>query len=180
MVKFFTEWGVHRSFTPNFQGKTDDDVPRVRADKSGLKKWEAAKCVEEVISENMFQKIKDEATRSNKFVVFKYVRDNCPACGIISVAMEKMCKKYTRFGYIDFYEINEKKVPKIAATTPKTPHVEGFWGNHDKVTEINAEPAVEYRRAALEQIESLSQVEEMKGNKLAPQDMQRMMMKALV
>eukprot|EP01060_Flectonema_neradi_P032391 TRINITY_DN513_c1_g2_i1.p1 TRINITY_DN513_c1_g2~~TRINITY_DN513_c1_g2_i1.p1 ORF type:complete len:213 (+),score=25.79 TRINITY_DN513_c1_g2_i1:114-752(+) len=176
----FSEWGIHRSFDLHFRGQTDDSVPKVKPDKRGLKSWETLKCVSEVVSEDMFDKIKAEAARSNKFVVFKYVRDNCPACGIVSVAMEKMCKKYSRFGYIDFYEVNEKTVPTVSAKTPKTPHVEGFWGSHDRVTEIDAEPPLMYRRAALENVEGVVQVEEMKGNKLSKEEIQRMMMKSLI
>eukprot|EP01063_Lacrimia_lanifica_P001850 TRINITY_DN10960_c0_g2_i2.p1 TRINITY_DN10960_c0_g2~~TRINITY_DN10960_c0_g2_i2.p1 ORF type:complete len:202 (+),score=100.63 TRINITY_DN10960_c0_g2_i2:164-769(+) len=137
-------------------------------------------CVARIDSVQTFNTLSQQAKTNDQMLVFKYVRDGCPACSVISVAMENLCKKYRHYPYLKFYEVHEATTPPLIDDVPKVPHVDAFLGRQQVSAELDAAPPVEVRREAMAKIENLQQVEEMRGNKLGKDEVQRMMMKELI
>ncbi|KAJ9461166.1 hypothetical protein DIPPA_28906 [Diplonema papillatum] len=152
------------------------DTPSVRA----AAKTRDDLCVRQIKTEGEYNRIKQTAERDDQVAVFKYVRDDCPACAVVSVAVEKMCKKYAHYAYLRFYEVNENVLPTVAQQAPKTPHIDALLGKQQTTAEVDAAPGIEIRRAAMERVENLANVEKMSGRNVSKDEMQKMMMKSLI
>eukprot|EP01064_Diplonema_japonicum_P013590 TRINITY_DN21140_c0_g1_i2.p1 TRINITY_DN21140_c0_g1~~TRINITY_DN21140_c0_g1_i2.p1 ORF type:complete len:207 (+),score=43.11 TRINITY_DN21140_c0_g1_i2:52-621(+) len=179
MAKTSTSWGVSNQFNPIYH-EPKMDTPEVKEKNYREKYAVSDTCVKRIFTEEEYRSKLKTAEQSDQMLVLKYVRENCPACAVVSVAIEKLCKKYTHYNYMRFYEISEDITPVAASVAPKTPHLDAYLGTTAKRIEINAAPDLSVRREAMERIENLVQVEEMKGATVAKEDKQKMMMKALV
>eukprot|EP01061_Rhynchopus_euleeides_P007040 TRINITY_DN1599_c0_g1_i1.p1 TRINITY_DN1599_c0_g1~~TRINITY_DN1599_c0_g1_i1.p1 ORF type:complete len:218 (+),score=66.52 TRINITY_DN1599_c0_g1_i1:104-757(+) len=175
----FESWGVHNAATPTFT-TPKQDVPHVRPDLGNRRYFEKKNmCVRVIGSESEMTEVQKSAASNDQLVVFKYVKADCPACAVVSVAVEKLCKKYAHFPYLKFFEVSQEKVPGLVAQVDKTPQVDAFLGKSRVVEELDMAPDIHYRRQAMAKVENLAQVEEVKGNKLSKAEMQKMMMKEL-
>ena len=139
------------------------------------------RCVRVVGSQSEFDELHKTAAADNQMLVMKYVKKDCPACAVVTIAVEKLCKKYAHFPYVKFYEVTETRTPDVVANqVDKTPQVDTYMGRLQLTQEMDVSPPLHVRKEAMRKVENISQMEEVRGNKLGKDEMQRLMMSELV
>lgn len=191
--KVGVEHNVHKQFSgPTIRDATSrGDIPRIPIEWNTKGRIHHRRCVVPIKSQEELDLALRDFQNNDKLAIFKYVRHNCPACALVSIALEKVCKKYKNYPYLQFYELHEDKNPDLMAGdrgrlvpdgVPKMPYVTAALGSSTQsAVELHAEPAQGIRDLVLQRIQDNIALEKQMGREpMSKSEAQKQMIRDLI
>eukprot|EP01065_Artemidia_motanka_P041758 TRINITY_DN5448_c0_g2_i1.p1 TRINITY_DN5448_c0_g2~~TRINITY_DN5448_c0_g2_i1.p1 ORF type:complete len:247 (+),score=79.28 TRINITY_DN5448_c0_g2_i1:62-742(+) len=178
----------HRQYTPRLRPQTMDSavVPEEGGSKKA-KRGEPDRCVVPITSQQQLDLVLDDARTHDNLVVFKYIRDKCPACAVVSVAFEKVCKKYSHYPYLRFHELNQDRNPELMSGgalpdsgVPQIPHAAAYLGRAGDRDQMDVAPPLNVRQLATEKVQRVVDTQRQAGKEVSQEQAQRLMAKELI